>query len=107
MIFGLLKLQHLLSKHNPSVNSFIKRDALDETDVWQYDEQDEFMMAFAVTQFPEVDIVKNDEFYVKWHADRIIQEDGVSTFSEIPMHKCTPEEMDRFYEPTKASSGLV
>lgn len=23
------------------------------------------------------------------------------------MHKCTKEELDRFYEPTKASSGLV
>ena len=48
------------------------------------------MMAFAVTKFPEVDIVKDDEFYVKWFADRVIQEDGVHTYSEIPMHKCTP-----------------
>ena len=65
------------------------------------------MMAFAVTQFPKIDIVKDDEYYVKWFAEKVTQVDGKFTYDEIPMHKCTPEDMKRFYEPSKASGGLV
>ena len=33
-LYATLKLQHLLSKHNPSVNTFLVRDALDENEIW-------------------------------------------------------------------------
>ena len=33
-LFATLKLQHLLSKHNPTVNTFVQRDALDENEIW-------------------------------------------------------------------------
>ena len=47
--FAIVKLQHLLEKHNPTVNIFTKKDALDETEIWRANEQEHFMMAFAVT----------------------------------------------------------
>ena len=47
-MFSVLKLQHLLSKHNPVVNSFVERDAFDDSDIWNGEEEQDFMMAFAV-----------------------------------------------------------
>ena len=37
-MFGMLKFKQLMSKHNPSVNFFIERDAIDENDVWYADD---------------------------------------------------------------------
>ena len=41
-IFATLKLQHLMSKHNPSVNYFVERDAFDESDVWDGEDNEDF-----------------------------------------------------------------
>ena len=65
-LFAVLKLQHLLSKHNPTVNTFVQRDAFDETDVWRGADNDDFMMAFAVVDFVTGE-VKNDPRFVKWY----------------------------------------
>ena len=34
IMFATLKFQHLLMKHNPTLNVFEDRDALDVTDIW-------------------------------------------------------------------------
>lgn len=49
ILFALLKLQHLLSKHNPSVNAFEDKNAWGTGDVMMPGDSDDFMMAFAVT----------------------------------------------------------
>jgi hypothetical protein len=49
-LFATLKLQHLMMKHNPSVNVFVDEEAFDETDVWYAEEQD-FIMAFSVVDY--------------------------------------------------------
>ena len=33
--FAIVKLQHLLEKHNPTVNIFTQEDASDETQIWR------------------------------------------------------------------------
>ena len=70
-MFALLKLQHLLSKHNPQVNSFVEKDAFDENDVWTTGDSDDFMMAFTATHFINGE-VKNDPKFVKWYAQYVI-----------------------------------
>ena len=87
-LFAVLKLQHLLSKHNPSVNTFVERDVFDEEDIWYGAENEEFAMAFSVTHFIDGD-VKNDPKFVKWYAEYVIQKDGELSFKQVPMHQCT------------------
>ena len=69
-LFATLKLQHLLSKHNPSVNNFVERDAFDENDIWRGEENEDFQMAFAVVDYVSGD-VKNDSNFVKWYAELV------------------------------------
>ena len=101
-MFSVLKLQHLLSKHNPQVNSFVERDAFDDQDVYWAEDDDEFMIAFLVTHFIKGD-VKNDPKYVKWFAEFVLQEDGVFSYGEVPMHVCNETDFAKFHPPNRAS----
>ena len=105
-LFAMLKLTHLMSRQNPQVNTYVEREAFDESDIWYVEDAQDFMIAFAVTHFITGE-VKDDPKYVKWFAEYVIQKDGVYTYDEIPMHVCTEEEFARFHKPNKASSGLV
>ena len=104
-LFAVLKFQHLISKHNPSVNTFVERDAFDENDVWVGSETD-FMMAFAVTDYLTGEI-KADKKFVKWFAQYHIQEDGEWSSVEVPMYECTEADFARFHKPSKSAAGMV
>ena len=56
------------------------------------------MMAFAVTDDQDSTKVKDDPNFVKWLAVQWHFKDGPTA---IPMHKCSKEELNRFYEPRK------
>ena len=66
-IFATLKLQHLLSRHNPSVNVFVDQDALSSDDIWDGANEDDFMVAFAVVDYISGE-AKTDKSFVKWFA---------------------------------------
>lgn len=66
ILFSLLKMQHLLSKHNPSVNVFKDINAWGIGDVMMPADSDNFMIAFAVTSIGDPSQVKNDPSFVKW-----------------------------------------
>ena len=70
-MFSVLKFDHLLSKHNPQVNTFVDKDVFDENDVWNADADDDFIMAFAVADFITGE-VKDDPKFVKWFASFVI-----------------------------------
>ena len=99
MLFSLLKLQHLMSKHNPSINVFEDINAWGTGDVMVPEESDDFMVAFAVTSIGDPVRVKNDPSFVKWVAFQRNVVDGQETAYEVPVHKCTDEEYARFHEP--------
>ena len=42
VLFAVLKLQHLLSKHNPQVNTFVTRDHFEDSDIFKPGEDDNF-----------------------------------------------------------------
>ena len=50
LFFAILKLQSLMLKRSPSVNTFVERDAFGDGDVFETDST-EFMMAFAVEDY--------------------------------------------------------
>ena len=70
-LFAVLKLQHLLSNHNPQVNYFVERDAFDENYIWNAEQDDDFMVAFTVTNFID-GTVKDDPNFVKWLVTYVI-----------------------------------
>lgn len=95
-----------MSKHNPQVNTFVQRDAFDESYIWEAEQNEDFMMAFVLTNFINGE-VKEDPKFVKWYAEYVIHDEGEVNYEELPMHRCTEEEMARFHPPTKKSAGLV
>ena len=70
-LFATLKMQHLLSNHNPQVNTFLERDAFDESHIWKAEQDDDFMVAFTVTHFID-GTVKDDPNFVKWFVTYVI-----------------------------------
>ena len=70
-MFSTLKLQHLLQKHNPVVNTHVKVDEFDEKDVWYGAEDEDFMMAFALSRFPIGGSIGDPKF-IKWLAEYVI-----------------------------------
>ena len=54
-------------------------------------------MAIAVTEAYDHGVVKDDPTYVKWYAVNYRIDSQIG----IPMHKCSKEELNRFYEPRK------
>ena len=93
-----------MSKHNPAVNTFVERNAFDESDVWTGADNEDFQMAYTVVDYVTGE-VKNDPKFVKWFAESIDTVDGKKTYTEIPMYPCGQDDLDKFYEPTLTSKG--
>ena len=106
-MFASLKLQHLLSKHNPVVNAFVDRDVFDENDVWHAGDDQDFMMAFAVIDLLNEQDIVDDPKFVKWYAEHVSRNGDEYVYTEVPMHKCTDEDMARFHKPNRKSEALV
>lgn len=70
-VFAAQKFQHLVLKHNPVVNTYVERDAFDETDIWYGADHPDFMVAFSVVNFLSQEHL-DDPNFVKWHADLVI-----------------------------------
>lgn len=74
-LFATLKLQHLLSRHNPSVNTFVEKDAFDDSDIWLGTDNEDFMLAVTVVDYATGE-VKDDPKFVKWYGQYINVTDG-------------------------------
>ena len=74
-LFATLKLQHLLSRHNPSVNTYIEKDAFDDSDIWLGTENEDFMLAVTVVDYATGE-VKDDPKFVKWFGQYVDVTDG-------------------------------
>lgn len=99
LLFSLVKLEHLLSKHNPTVNTFEDKNVFGTADVYKPASSEEFMMAFAVTSEKDAWKVKHDPRFVKWLAYQRTVLNGEETYNEVPLHPCTEEEYTLFHEP--------
>ena len=98
-LFGTLKVQHMLMRHNPSINTFVDEDAIDAGQKFSIEDQGDFMMAFQVTTW--LDGPKNDPYFVKWMAILWIYEENEYRTVFIPTYECTQKDMERLYPPAK------
>mmetsp|Transcript_31687 Transcript_31687/g.41960 ORF Transcript_31687/g.41960 Transcript_31687/m.41960 type:complete len:159 (-) Transcript_31687:1820-2296(-) len=104
-LFAALKLEHLMTRHNPAVNVFVDKDAMDDSDIWEGADSD-FAMAFTVIDYITGE-PKEDPKFVEWAAEYFIADVDGSRSKLVPIRRCTDEDYAKFFEPTKSSAGLV
>ena len=94
-LFGVLKLQHLLTRKNPLITqNTIPLEAGERFDTGS----DDFMMAFAVED--KKGVPKNDTQYLRWMQKVQYEVDGIRTIKTEKLLKlCTQDDMAKFYPP--------
>ena len=92
ILFGLLKLQHMLERKNPLISTNdVPSELSDEYDL----DAEEFMMAFGLEDV-NGKMLLHDPDYIKWVA-------GIWYWTEkeesafYPLHPCTDQEFAKFY----------
>ena len=105
IMFGCLKLSHLMTRKGPTINTYVQTDAFSGEDHYNTVDNN-FMVAFSVEDYLTYEF-KNDPRYVKWFARYLRVIDGVSTVREVPMHPCTDEDYGKFFPVDDRSSSLL
>ena len=103
--YGLVKLNHLLSKHNPQVNTFEKQLFYDETERLDFD-QDDLHIAFNV-ESKDGSETKDDPRYVKMFARLFTVKDGVATEQVLDLHPCTDSDLAAFPPPSPEAKHIL
>ena len=94
-MFASLKLMHLKSYHQPTINTYTLPSVFTKDDVYETTKQN-FRVAVALEGYLTNEF-KNDPRFVKWFAMAQIFEDGKSTKREVPMNPCTEEDYEKFF----------
>ena len=104
-LFALLKLQHLLDYKNPMISTYDQEIEPSKENAFSLNHES-FMLAFGIDRYQTTsNDFQNDERYVKWFARSMTQkEDGEYKVDYLPVRKCSAEDFDRFYEPSKSSA---
>ena len=105
MVYSLTKLLQLLQRHNPQVASFSENGVLDPSFEFNFRDQD-WRFAFVIEGFLDKE-PKDDPQYVKGLARIFWHRNGAEGETNIPYHKCTPEELDEFAPPRQESASLL
>ena len=94
-LFGLLKLDHLLKKKNPSLSKFDDSIGSDIVVKFDLDKGKNVQMAFAIENF-HTGLLNDDRFF-KFVAKRYSKIEDVFTTTHYPMHRCTEADYATFY----------
>ena len=95
VLFGLLKLDHLLKKKNPSITKFDDSIGSDIVVKFDLDQGNNVQMAFALENLKSG--LKNDDRFFKFVTKRVHLIDGIYTATYYPMHQCTEADYATFY----------
>ena len=90
-LFGLVKLDHIVSHKNPFINTYTETQ--DNNTVYNTGEED-FVLAFAAEKFWSK--LLNDKRYIKWEVILWEYNDGVLKNATYNLNPCTEEEIARF-----------
>jgi len=105
LLFAALKLMHLCSKHNPSINTNVQKDHFKPDDIFDAKER-RFMLAVTLADY-YTNEVKDDPRYVKWFANYAEHDKGKKKERELPMHRCTDADYEKFYPVDEVSAERV
>ena len=93
-LFSMQKLQHLLMRQNPSINTYMELEAFTAEDKLNL-QQENIRIAFTLEDYFTRE-PKMDPKYVKWFAYYYTSEGGRTRRWELPIYKCTKEDYALF-----------
>ena len=105
LIYGALKMIHLLSKHNPNLSTYTDYSYFDSKDVLNLRDK-KIKVAFGIEGFLDKEL-KYDPQYVKNMVRLWRKQDGVESQTILPYHLCTNEELDEFETPVRESEAMI
>ena len=107
LLFGLLKLQHLLERKNPEIVTNEVAFEPDDEEAKLDADDPEYMMAFAITN-GILRTPKNDPRYVSFVLEHGLRDEyGNYSAKKYPMVRCTNDDWSRFYPIESKSSNAV
>ena len=106
LLFGLLKLKHLLSKHNPTINTIEQEDAFEDGEYFDTAEND-FNLAFALTRVTGNQRPISSERYIKWFARVRDETEERRKQWLLPTYRCTDDDFAKFHPPQRRSKDQV
>jgi len=105
LLYGTIKLIHLLSRHNPNLAAYTEQNVFDSSEIVSFKEKN-IRFAFGIEGFLDKDL-KNDPRYVKSLVRMWGRKAGKSYEIILPYHRCTNEELDSFAPPSRESVGML
>ena len=93
LLFGMIKLEHLVQRKNPTIN--IHSEVLEEG-TSQSMEADNLMIAFALERANSNTDLDDNRFF-KWYALDWNANEGVFDNKFFEMHQCTHKDLKKFY----------
>ena len=98
--FALLKFQHMMQKKGPTIIQLKEEGALDEETIYEIADSD-FMMAISIDHW--LNGLKLDPSYIKFVSHLWYYTGTEFIKKSYPMHVCTADEYQRFYEPRQSA----
>ena len=74
---------------------------LEQDEILNLSEEPEFQFAFSIEDYNDPQEMKDSKEYVKWLFRLWTKKDGVESSRELPTHKCTDKDYDKFYHVEK------
>ena len=97
LLFGIIKMEHLALRKNPSITTNTSPlEAGERFDTGS----DDFMIAFAVEDIKGVPL--NDARYIRWQVVSLNLENGEKNKTEEFLQPCSQDAMNKFY-PAESS----
>ena len=97
LMFAILKFSHLISRHKPTMFSYLKENDYsingEEIDL----SERKFRIAVTIEDFFAPIAQKNDPKYIKWLFRLYGKRDGVFYQHMLDYHECTDADFDEFY----------
>ena len=104
-MYSMIKLGHLVTKHNPNISTFYKDNEMYGISLNLNERK--FRFAFTVESYRQPKEQKNDPRYVKYLVRYYGKRKGKEFQRILPYHKCTEDDYKEFYPVKKESSVFL
>ena len=84
----------MFDRKNPSIST--NEVNIDSSETYDLSQQD-FMIAFSAEK-RNGQILEFDPRYIRWMSKTVVLRDGVKTDTFYPLHRCSDQEVTKFFE---------
>ena len=98
LTYGSIRGYQLVVGSRPLVSSYMVRGEKDPRSLVDLNKHD-FKIAFSVQKIEKTELKPiDDRNFVEWQVFFQEQKQGISTYENINIHKCSEEDFDQFYD---------